>query len=499
MVQVEPHDEDLLRPLLADQPTNTTKDQNTTVYWHPTVICSLLFLVMGIGSFISAAPQLRLFESIICQQYYKDSDALPDGSGIPEHMCKAGPVQAALAQLVGWQSFFDNIPSLLLALPYGILADRYGRRLIITLSFMGQFAGFAWILIVCWFRLPIKVIWFSSAFLIVGGGSSVAASVVMMVITDSTPQIKRSQIFMWFEAAVLLAEIVSPPVGSLLMKHSIWLPILINSACCGVSILLSWYMPETRHYAVKQANAAYTETPTTAYAEDHSEPREPSRTISLVDNLKQRLRVVVSQRNIFLLILSFLVANFARDSMAFLLQYISNRYSWPIAKTSYMLSFRALAQLLQFILILPWIDRTMRKRFETRPKEKDLYLSRFSITIMTIGFAALGLAPTVGLSMLGIAIYTVGSGFSTFSRSLISSLMDPTMMGVLYSTLAIMETIGSLLAGPSMAWAFRLGMNLGGVWLGMPYLISAALCASMTAVIFMIRLERGINGVVGDV
>lgn len=42
-----------------------------------------------------------------------------------------------------------------------------------------------------WLRLPIKAIWFSSAFLIVGGGTSVAASVVMMVITDSTPEIKR--------------------------------------------------------------------------------------------------------------------------------------------------------------------------------------------------------------------------------------------------------------------------------------------------------------------
>ena len=150
MVHDEPHEEDVLRPLLADQPSpNTTKDQPTTVYWRPTILCILLFLVMGIGSFISAAPQLRLFESIICQQYYRDLDALPDGSGIPEQMCKAGPVQAALAELVGWQSFFDNIPGLLLALPYGILADRYGRRLVMTMSFVGQLGGFAWILMVC--------------------------------------------------------------------------------------------------------------------------------------------------------------------------------------------------------------------------------------------------------------------------------------------------------------------------------------------------------------
>ncbi|RAL03342.1 putative MFS transporter [Aspergillus ibericus CBS 121593] len=489
MVHDEPRDDDVLRPLLADRPTpDSDRGPNTTVNWRPTILCTLMFLVMGIGSFISAAPQLRLFESIICQQYYQDTDTFPDRSEIPEHLCKAGPVQAALAELVGWQSCFDNIPSLLLALPYGILADKYGRRLVMTLSFVGQLAGMTWVLFVCWLGLPIKTVWLSSAFLLLGGGTTVAASVVMMVITDSTPQINRSQIFMSFEAAVLLTEIISPPIGSLLMTHRIWLPNLVNCACCAVSILLSWYMPETRHYAIRKAHpeSEISATP----SEDLSEPPNAhKRGSALVNTLKERLSVITAQRNVSLLILSFLVANFARDSMAFLLQYISKRYSWPIAKTSYMLSFRAFAQLLQFMLLLPWIDRTMRRRFETRPKEKDLYLSRFSIIVMTIGFAALGFAPTIGLSMLGIAVYTVGSGFSTFARSLTSSLMEPTMMGALYSTLAIMETTGSLLAGPSMSWAFRWGMDLGGVWLGMPYLISAGLCALMTAVIFMIRLE----------
>ncbi|PYI01625.1 MFS general substrate transporter [Aspergillus sclerotiicarbonarius CBS 121057] len=499
MVHNEPHDDDVLRPLLAHQPTsNTDRDHNATVTWRPTIICLLVFLVMGIGTFISAAPQLRLFESIICQKYYQDSGGFPDASEIPEYLCKIEPVQAALAELVGWRAFFDNIPSLLLALPYGILADKYGRRLIMTLSFVGQLAGLAWVLVACWLGLPIKAIWLSSAFLIIGGGTTVAASVIMMVVTDSTPQIQRSQIFMCFEAAVLLTELISPPLGSLLMNHSIWLPNLVSCACGGVSILLSWYMPETRHWAVKKAHAE-PEIPATPSEVPSERPNGQKRVIALMNSLKERLSVTTTQRNISLLILSFLVANFARDSMAFLLQYISKRYSWPIAKTAYMLSFRALAQLIHFMIILPWIDRTMRKRVETRPKEKDLYLARFSIIFMTIGFAALGFAPTIGLSMLGVAIYTVGTGFETFAQSLISSFINPTMIGALYSTLAMMQTTGSLLAGPSMSWAFRWGMELGGVWLGMPYLASAVLCASMMAVIFMIRLEPVGTGAAGHV
>lgn len=139
-------------PLVNQSIADSSPDQHndvSTVYWRPAIFCTLIYLLMGIGYFISAAPQLRLLESIICQQYYEGSESSASEAGIPEHLCKEGPVQAALAQLLGWQSFFDNIPGLLLTLPYGILADKYGRRLIMTLSFVGQFVGMSWVLIVC--------------------------------------------------------------------------------------------------------------------------------------------------------------------------------------------------------------------------------------------------------------------------------------------------------------------------------------------------------------
>ncbi|KAJ5167467.1 MFS general substrate transporter [Penicillium canariense] len=378
------------RPLLAEQPTTDQEpdqDGSTAVYWRPAIFCTLIYLLMGIGYFVSAAPQLRLFESIICQQYYKDSDAFSagKGNGIPEHLCKDGPVQAALAQLLGWQSFFDNIPGLFLALPYGILADRYGRRLVMTLSFVGQFAGMSWVMVVCWLGLPIRAIWLSSAFLIIGGGSNVAAS-----------------IFMYFNAAVIIAEIISPPIGSFLMQRSLWVPLLLNSACGAVSILLSWYMPETNPHAAAGYKNDYTGISTSS--DDEQLPCSPAiegngSLEGLLVSLKDSMYAIMTQKNVLLLVLSFLIATFARDSMAFLLQYVSNRYSWSIAKTSWLLSFRAAAQLLQFMIILPWIDRRMGRRFEGRPREKDLYLSRISIGAITIGFAIMGIAPVVEVSV----------------------------------------------------------------------------------------------------
>ena len=90
----------------------------------------------------------------------------------------------------------------------------------------------------------------------------------------------------------------------------------------------------------------------------------------------------------------------------------------------------------------------------------------------------------------GLALYTFGTGFGAFARSLSSSLTKPTQIGALYTAMSVMDTIGSLLAGPSLALAFKWGMHLGGFWLGMPFLWSTALCGMVACMIDAVRLPR---------
>jgi hypothetical protein len=50
------------------------------------------------------------------------------------------------------------------------------------------------------------------------------------------------------------------------------------------------------------------------------------------------------------------------------------------------------------------------------------------------------------------------------------------MVGTLFTTLSIMDTLGSLLAGPVIAKTFSWSMRLDGIWKGMPYVISFIVC-----------------------
>jgi hypothetical protein len=108
-------------------------------------LCSVF--VIEIGDFMQRAPLARVLEDIICRKYYESSApfgnhvALP----IPEEDCKMPQVQGPLAMLRGWNAAFSCIPGLLLAVPYGYIADRYGRKLVLVTSLVGATLGLGWV------------------------------------------------------------------------------------------------------------------------------------------------------------------------------------------------------------------------------------------------------------------------------------------------------------------------------------------------------------------
>ena len=107
-------------------------------------------IFIEVGDFMERAPMMRLMEDILCRKYYEST--APLGTHItlpiPEQECKIPAVQGELAMLKGWDAALACIPGLLLALPYGYIADRYGRKIVLLLSLIGVTLGLAWILLV---------------------------------------------------------------------------------------------------------------------------------------------------------------------------------------------------------------------------------------------------------------------------------------------------------------------------------------------------------------
>lgn len=115
------------------------------------VLVFLLVSIIDVGGFLSDAPKTRVFEENICLVYYRQHDPSQIGSdgSVPEKLCKVDEVQQKLAMIFGWQDMFDAVPGIFLAVPYGALADRVGRKWIFTVSLLGLQLSSVWILVIC--------------------------------------------------------------------------------------------------------------------------------------------------------------------------------------------------------------------------------------------------------------------------------------------------------------------------------------------------------------
>lgn len=139
-------------PLLADSssvPSSTNPKTHPQLFKVATICIALAFFV-EIGDYMLRAPLMRILEGIICRSYYEST--MPLGMDlslpIPEGKCKVPFVQAELAMLRGWDMTFSCIPGILVAVPFGWLADRHGRKPVLLLGLVGVILSLLWIMVV---------------------------------------------------------------------------------------------------------------------------------------------------------------------------------------------------------------------------------------------------------------------------------------------------------------------------------------------------------------
>ena len=165
-------------------------------FFFVVLIIILSFFLVSIGDYMNRAPWMRIQEDIVCRQYYRNT--FPNEfenpfHPIPEDQCKVPDVQARLAMLRGWDQTFSCIPSILTAVPYGIIADKYGRKIVLVLCLFGLTLAVAWTELVGYFSnfFAIEWLWAGNAFLFIGGGSSVARSTYFTILADVASEERR--------------------------------------------------------------------------------------------------------------------------------------------------------------------------------------------------------------------------------------------------------------------------------------------------------------------
>lgn len=268
-----------------------------------------------------------------------------------------------------------------------------------------------------------------------------------------------------------------------------WPPVWVAVAIIVISAVAFLFVPETLKHQPHREDAEERETDT---------PNLKSRISHVINRFKDSLSILASP-SIILLLLTCLGARPVTATMQFMAQFISKRYSIELAETGYVQSIYGIIQVVQALVLLPWLARFVMKdttpvRFRAADEHhRDLSLARWSYGILVVGIAALGLASTLPGFIFGLVIMGLGSGFNSLTRSLMSLYVDPEHRSRLFSLVGMMEVIGSVYAQPMLAGLFTLGMKLGGGWIGLPYYVLSILVAATASLLLFVRVPKEVR------
>lgn len=89
-----------------------------------------------------------------------------------------------------------------------------------------------------------------------------------------------------------------------------------------------------------------------------------------------------------------------------------------------------------------------------------------------------------------LVVFSLGCGFSAVVRSLLNAYVEAHHQAILNSLLALLQSVGLMIASPVFFEALRVGIDLGGGWIGLPFVLAAACGALATIFVFVFRLPR---------
>ncbi|CAI7635910.1 unnamed protein product [Penicillium palitans] len=459
------HDE--TATLLQHEPEGSAQPDLTKESVYPGWITAVVLLCGGallfdLSNNLGEVAEVAILEDIVCRGYYARSAVNTILSAAER--CKIEPIQTEIALLNGWRETFETIPAILLAVPYGMLADWIGYRPVALLAFFGNTMSSNWSRVVFWFypTLPIRAVWFSALWQIFGGGPQVATSLIFSAVASITPAKKRTTVFSQMTAVILTTELIAPPVGAALMTRSPWVPFLTSTVIAAASVIWGVLFFPAIHNQTKPSSTS-------------SDEERPVRTWYVSEKIRELYEHISQNKNAALVVVSFFVALVGTHAFALLLQYISKRFHVSYAEASYVLPLRASFNLVSLFILLPAITGLLDRKHGLDMAGRDKILTQANAFLMLLGCLFIFVAPDLILLSLGVVVFGLGSPFSVTARTLVTSLVEPTSLSTTYTLLSVMSSIGSLVAGPLLAGVYHLGMVLGDTWLGLPFLFAAAL------------------------
>ncbi|KAM3551257.1 hypothetical protein MY1884_007808 [Beauveria asiatica] len=402
---------------------------------------------------------------------------------LDEMKCKDDGVQARLATFMGWSGLVNSIVTLITTFPFGAMSDRFGRKPIALLAYLGLVASFFVTPLMLGPPLrqrvranPYLLLW-GSLFQVAGGGIPVLLQTLYAMAADVSSQEEKSTNFLYVSLGSATGGLLGPLLAGVLMnKFGPWVPIWIVIGISPSLILLLVLVPETLATKTKSSLAS-------------PSPSSPS---SLHTHLARGLAdlgaslSMLRNPSVPLILVTFLFQNARMTAYAStLVQHVSKNYGWTLGQTSILLS--PLGVLALVVLgTLPRLAARLTAASYHTVFAKDLLLTRASTACLVLGAAIQAFSPNIAVFVFGLVVGTLGAADTPLARATVSHHVHPAFTSRLYALIGTAEVLGSFVGAPVLAWLFNVGLENKGLYTGLPYLYIVILSSiSLLALMFV--------------
>ncbi|KAH8896378.1 MFS general substrate transporter [Thozetella sp. PMI_491] len=448
------------------------------------VFIFVIFFLIEFMASLFVPGYIAVLEQRICHDIYAGSDGVLPAD--PD--CKTSAVQGKLASLRGWQTMLDCIPALVTTVPFGILSDKWGRHRVLALALVGTLLTMGYRIFVVYAQglCPVELVLLAPIFGIVGGGPPVVLTMVYSSLGDIVSAESRSSIFLQLSSLFIISEILSGPLAGVIMMKSIWGVVFLSFGLLCLATLLGFFFPNTLGYVEARKRWQSND-----YA-GNADSALDNRTLSSVQGSLRRFWISLGEVWLFLssnwllsaVMLSFIFVALSRIVQDMLLQYTTTRYNWKWSKASFLLTIRSVASLLVLMAILPALGEFLTTRLKMSSTRKDIWIARITGLAGIFGSLLIAFAAQIDILILGLIVLAFNNGMPAVIRSLLSGMVEPDHLGALNSVIGVLEMVGLMLAAPSLFQSLRLGFELGGAWIGLPFFCAAGMISVSTAIIW---------------